>query len=114
MADGACSAGSILMSTTVAGAWNGLYVWVAILLALLVMNVQTAVAPAADIADTVTRVVAGAREKRRPAKPVLAVWVGAGPSISKTFDAAGIRYQGHEADDGSDPGLMSIADIVRR
>jgi acetyltransferase len=58
--------------------------------ALLVMNVQTAVAPAGDIADTVTRVVASAREKRRPAKPVLAVWVGAGPEISKTFDVAGI------------------------
>jgi acetyltransferase len=58
--------------------------------ALLVMNVQTAVASASDIADTVTRIVASAREKRRPAKPVLAVWVGAGPEISKTFDAAGI------------------------
>ncbi len=58
--------------------------------ALLVMNVQTAVAPAGDIARTVTQVVATAREKTRPAKPVLAVWVGAGPEISKTFDAAGI------------------------
>ncbi|MBI5320578.1 bifunctional acetate--CoA ligase family protein/GNAT family N-acetyltransferase [Bradyrhizobium sp.] len=58
--------------------------------AVLVMNVQTAVAPASDIADTVTRVVAATREKRRPARPVLAVWVGAGPEISKTFDAAGI------------------------
>jgi acetyltransferase len=58
--------------------------------ALLVMNVQTAVARAGDIADTVIRVAAAAREKRRPAKPMLAVWVGAGPDISKTFDAAGI------------------------
>jgi acetyltransferase len=58
--------------------------------ALLVMNVQTAVAPAGDIANTVTRVVAAAREKRRPAKPVLAVFVGAEEAISKTFDAAGI------------------------
>ena len=57
--------------------------------AVLVMNVQTAVAAAGDIADTVTRVVATARENQ-PAKPVLAVWVGAGPSISNTFDAAGI------------------------
>ena len=39
--------------------------------AVLVMNVQTAVAPAGDIADTVTRVVASAREQQRPAKPVL-------------------------------------------
>jgi len=58
--------------------------------AVLVMNVQTAVARASDIADTVRRVVAAAREKPRPAKPVLAVWVGAGPEISRTFDAAGI------------------------
>lgn len=58
--------------------------------AVLVMNVQTAVAPSGDIADTVTRVVAAAREKRQPPRPVLAVWVGAGPEISKTFDSAGI------------------------
>jgi acetyltransferase len=34
--------------------------------------------------------VGAAREKRRAPKPVLAVWVGAGPGISKAFDAAGI------------------------
>lgn len=58
--------------------------------ALLVMNVQTAVARATDIADTVTRVVAASREKRRPGKPVLTVFVGAEEAVSKTFDAAGI------------------------
>jgi acetyltransferase len=58
--------------------------------AVLVMNVQTAVASASDIADTVTRVVTAARHKLRPAKPVLAVWVGAGPDISRIFDTAGI------------------------
>ncbi|MBA7650388.1 Peptidyl-lysine N-acetyltransferase Pat [subsurface metagenome] len=58
--------------------------------ALLVMNVQTAVAPAAGIADSMMRIVVAAREKRRPAKPVLAVWVGADPEVSKAFDAAGI------------------------
>jgi acetyltransferase len=66
--------------------------------AVLVMNVQTAVAPAGDIADTVTRIVGAAREKRRLAKPVLAVWVGAGPEISKTFDAAGIPNFATEGD----------------
>ena len=30
------------------------------------------------------------------------------------FDAAGIRYQAHDADGPSDPGRMSIADIVSR
>jgi acetyltransferase len=58
--------------------------------AVLVMNVQTAVAAAGDIAETVTRVVAAAREKVGTARPVLAVWVGAGPEIPRAFDAAGI------------------------
>jgi acetyltransferase len=59
--------------------------------AVLVMNVQTAVADAGAIADKVTQVVAdAARDHSRPAKPVLAVWVGAGTQISRTFDAAGI------------------------
>ena len=30
------------------------------------------------------------------------------------FDAAGIRYQAHDADGPTDPGRMSIADIVSR
>ena len=30
------------------------------------------------------------------------------------FDAAGIRYQAHDADGAADPGRMSIADIVSR
>jgi hypothetical protein len=30
------------------------------------------------------------------------------------FDAAGIRYQAHDADAASDPGRLSIADIVSR
>jgi hypothetical protein len=30
------------------------------------------------------------------------------------FDAAGIRYQAHDADGGADPGRMSIADVARR
>ena len=30
------------------------------------------------------------------------------------FDAAGIRYQAHDADGGGDPGRMSIADVARR
>ncbi|MBR1122814.1 bifunctional acetate--CoA ligase family protein/GNAT family N-acetyltransferase [Bradyrhizobium lablabi] len=66
--------------------------------AVLVMNVHTAIAPAGDIADTVTRVVAASREKRAPVKPVLAVWVGAGPDISRTFDAAGIPNFATEGD----------------
>jgi hypothetical protein len=30
------------------------------------------------------------------------------------FDAAGIRYQAHDADGAADPGTMSIADIIAR
>jgi hypothetical protein len=30
------------------------------------------------------------------------------------FDAAGIDYQAHDADTASDPGRMSIADIIGR
>ena len=32
----------------------------------------------------------------------------------EAFDAAGIAYEAHDADGGSDPGRMSIADIVAR
>jgi len=30
------------------------------------------------------------------------------------FDALGLSYQAHDADGGSDPGRMTIADIVAR
>jgi hypothetical protein len=30
------------------------------------------------------------------------------------FDAAGITYEAHDADGGSDPGRLTIADIVAR
>jgi len=59
--------------------------------AVLVMNVQTAVASAEDIANTVTAIVRKYREQRRgAAKPVLAVWVGAAPKIISLLSDAGI------------------------
>lgn len=59
--------------------------------AVLVMNVQTAVASAEDIAGTVTAIVRKYREQRRgAAKPVLAVWVGADPKIIDLLNDAGI------------------------
>jgi acetyltransferase len=59
--------------------------------AVLVMNVQTAVASSNEIAATVGRVVQEDRKKRSMApKPVIAAWVGADDSISRTFDAAAI------------------------
>jgi acetyltransferase len=59
--------------------------------AVLVVNVQTAIASAEDIANTVTAIVRKYREQRRGgAKPVLAVWVGAAPKIISLLSDAGI------------------------
>ena len=59
--------------------------------AILVMNVQTAIASADDIAATVTDVVGKYRQQHRgSAKPVLAVWVGADQKIGDLLSGAGI------------------------
>ncbi|MEA2795864.1 MAG: acetyltransferase [Bradyrhizobium sp.] len=59
--------------------------------AILVMNVQTAIAPAGDIAATVTGMVSKYHEQhQRAAKPVLAVWVGADQKIIDALSSAGI------------------------
>jgi acetyltransferase len=63
--------------------------------AVLVMNVQTAIARADEIAAAVTGVVQKYRaEHRMRPKPVLAVWVGADQSIGDLLSGAGIpNYQ---------------------
>jgi len=59
--------------------------------AVLVMNVQTAIASAEEIAGTMTGIVRGYRERlRRAARPVLAVWVGADHKVGGLLSAAGI------------------------
>ena len=59
--------------------------------AVLVMNVQTAIASADDIATIVTGIVRNYREQRRgAAKPVLAVWVGADEKVVNLLSGAGI------------------------
>src|SRR3954447_11438755 len=59
--------------------------------AVLVMNVQTAIARADDIAATVTGVVRKYRDRHQDsAKPVLAVWVGAEQAIVDLLSGAGI------------------------
>jgi acetyltransferase len=59
--------------------------------AILVMNVQTAIAPADDIAATVTGLVSKCRQQHRDsAKPVLAVWVGADQKIVDLLSEGGI------------------------
>jgi acetyltransferase len=59
--------------------------------AVLVMNVQTAIARADEIAAAVTGVVAKYRSTHRMSpKPVLAVWVGAEQAIGDLLSGAGI------------------------
>jgi len=59
--------------------------------AVLVMNVQTAIASAAETAATITSLVETYRQHhRRTAKPVLAAWIGADQNVIDTLNAAGI------------------------
>jgi acetyltransferase len=59
--------------------------------AVLVMNVQTAIASAYDIAVIVTEIVRKNREQHSSAaKPALAAWVGAEPKIGEMLSNAGI------------------------
>ncbi|MDR3464582.1 MAG: bifunctional acetate--CoA ligase family protein/GNAT family N-acetyltransferase [Xanthobacteraceae bacterium] len=59
--------------------------------AVLVMNVQTAVASASEIAESVGRLVREDRKKRSMVpKPVIAAWIGGDEGIARTFDAAAI------------------------
>ncbi|WP_407179350.1 GNAT family N-acetyltransferase [Bradyrhizobium sp. STM 3562] len=59
--------------------------------AVLVMNVQTALASTEESAATITRLVSDYRkQQKRWAKPILAVWVGARPDIIDTLSSAGI------------------------
>src|SRR5664279_4072054 len=59
--------------------------------AILVMNVQTAIAAADEIAAIVTGLVSTYhKQHRRSAKPVLAVWVGADQKVIDMLSGAGI------------------------
>jgi len=59
--------------------------------AVLVMNVQTAIASASEIAAAVTQlIIAYRKQHRRWAKPVLAAWVGAEQAVVETLSGAGI------------------------
>jgi acetyltransferase len=58
--------------------------------AVLVMNVPTALASAADAARAVVAASERQRGKIAPPKPVFAVWVGGGERASDVFDRAGI------------------------
>lgn len=74
--------------------------------AVLVMNVQTAIAKASDIADTVVRVVNIDRDRRTSDKPVMAVWVGADEAINKVFNDAAIPN--YPTEDDAARGFMHL------
>jgi acetyltransferase len=66
--------------------------------ALLVMNVPTALASAADAAQAVISGVRQHRQTQVRPKPVFAVWVGGSSAASGAFEAAGIPSFATEAD----------------
>jgi acetyltransferase len=66
--------------------------------AVLVINVQTAIAPAAAIATRVAEVVRKLRARKPQPKPVFALWIGADPKMSAIFSEAGIPNYETETD----------------
>lgn len=66
--------------------------------AVLVMNVPTALASAAEAAASVETVVRQHRSKLFPPKPVFAVWVGDDGKVEVKFEAANIPHYRSETD----------------
>jgi acetyltransferase len=66
--------------------------------AVLVMNVPTALASAADAAEAVIDVVRTHRGKAFPQKPVFSVWVGDSGEASAKLETAGIPHYPSESD----------------
>jgi acetyltransferase len=66
--------------------------------AVLVANVQTAIAPAAGIATGVADLVRRVHSHKPQPKPVFALWVGADPQIAATFNAADVPHFDTESD----------------
>ncbi len=66
--------------------------------AVLVMNVQTALASATDTARAVASTVTSHRSRVVPAKPVLAVWIAADDVVSNMFKQARIPNFSTESD----------------
>jgi acetyltransferase len=65
--------------------------------AILVMNVPTALASAADSAHAVATAVRDHRNKVYPGKPVFAAWIGDAGNAAATFEAGGIPHFNSEA-----------------
>ncbi|MCG7392190.1 bifunctional acetate--CoA ligase family protein/GNAT family N-acetyltransferase [Microvirga sp. ACRRW] len=66
--------------------------------AVLILNVPTAVAGAADVARAVADVVKRHRAKGYQQKPVFAAWIGEDPDSARVFEAARIPHYATEAD----------------
>jgi acetyltransferase len=75
--------------------------------ALLVMNVPTALASAADAAKSVIAVTEQARQRRVRAKPIFTVWMGEGGPASKAFEAA--RIPNYATESAAVYGFMHLA-----
>lgn len=66
--------------------------------AILILNVPTAVAGAADVAAAVTNVIKRHRAKGFRQKPVFAAWIGEDPDSARVFEDARIPHFSTEAD----------------
>jgi acetyltransferase len=66
--------------------------------AVLVMNVETALAPAAEIAHTVSDIARRRRQLTLRPKPILATWVGNSTKVSEIFDQANVPSYPTETD----------------
>jgi acetyltransferase len=66
--------------------------------AVLVVNVQTALASGADTASAVSELIVSRRGRFVGPKPVLAAWVGADESVAQIFDRANVPHYATETD----------------
>ncbi|KLK91539.1 GCN5 family acetyltransferase [Microvirga vignae] len=66
--------------------------------AVLILNVPTAVAGAADVAAAVTEVIKRHRARGYQQKPVFAAWIGEDPDSARVFEEARIPHFATEAD----------------
>ncbi|PVE26409.1 GNAT family N-acetyltransferase [Microvirga sp. KLBC 81] len=66
--------------------------------AVLILNVPTAIAGAANVATAVTEVIRRHRAKGYQQKPVFAAWIGEDPDSARVFEEARIPHFATEAD----------------
>ena len=82
--------------------------------AVLVMNVETALAPATDIARTIADIACSLRQKWLKPKPILTTWIGNSTKVAEIFDRANVPNYPTETD--AIRGFMHLVhhgDVVR-